>query len=108
MKTISEQEAKAILFQRGYNKTVTLNFPKGYVKEVTSASFLCRCNHYFWKYQSISGVKELHQHADKEYNLTPGDDFQLGAGIEHAEYTGEDGVTIVAAIPEKIKKRNSL
>ena len=46
--------------------------------------------------------------ADKEYNLTPGDDFQLGAGIEHAEYTGEDGVTILAAIPEKIKKRNSL
>ena len=46
--------------------------------------------------------------ADKEYNLAPGDDFQLGAGIEHAEYTGEDGVTIVAAIHEKIQKRTSL
>ena len=98
MKTISEQEAKAILFQRGYNKTVTLNFPKGYVKEVHQHPFSADVI-------IISGsIKVLV--ADKEYNLTPGDDFQLGAGIEHAEYTGEDGVTILAAIPEKIKKRN--
>ena len=36
------------------------------------------------------------------------DDFQLEAGIEHAEYTGEDGVTIVAAIPLSIQKSTSL
>ena len=100
MKTVSEQGAKAILCQRGYNKTVTLNFPKGYVKEVHQHPFSADVI-------IISGsIKVLV--ADKEYNLAPGDDFQLGAGIEHAEYTGEDGVTIVAAIPEKIKKRNSL
>ena len=100
MKTISEQEAKAILFQRGYNKTVTLNFPKGYVKEVHQHPFSADVI-------IISGsIKVLV--ADKEYNLAPGDDFQLGAGIEHTEYIGEDGVTILAAIPEKIKKRNSL
>ena len=100
MKTISEQEAKAILFQRGYNKTVTLNFPKGYVKEVHQHPFSADVI-------IISGsIKVLV--ADKEYNLTPGDDFQLGAGIEHTEYIGEDGVTIVTAISEKTKKRNSL
>ena len=91
MKTISEQEAKAILFERGYNKTVTINFPKGDVKELHQHAFSADII-------IISGsIKVLV--ADKEYNLAPGDDFQLGAGIEHAEYTGEDGVTIVAAIP---------
>ena len=88
------------MFERGYNKTVTLNFPKGYAKELHQHPFSADVI-------IISGsIKVLM--ADKEYNLTPGDDFQLGAGIEHAEYTGEDGVTIVAAIPEKIQKRNSL
>ena len=38
--------------------------------------------------------------ADKEYNLTPGDEFQLGAGIEHSEFMGEDGVILVSARPE--------
>ena len=42
--------------------------------------------------------------ADEEYNLAPGDEFQLGAGIKHAEFTGEDGVTMVAAIPETTKQ----
>ena len=100
MKTITELEAKAILLERGFNKTVTINFPKGDVKKAHQHPFSADVI-------IISGsIKVLM--ADKEYNLTPGDDFQLGAGIEHAEYTGEDGVTIVAAIPEKIKKRNSL
>ena len=42
--------------------------------------------------------------ADKEYNLAPGDEFQLGVGIKHSEFMGEDGVTLVAVIPETKKK----
>ena len=100
MKTITEQEAKAILLERGYNKTVTINFPKGYVKEVHQHPFSADII-------IVSGSIKVVV-ADKEYNLVPGDDFQLGEGIEHTEYTGRDGVTIVAAIPEKTKNKTSI
>ena len=100
MNTITEQKAKTILLERGYNKTVTITFPKGDVKEVHQHPFSADII-------IVSGSIKVVV-ADKEYNLAPGDDFQLGAGIEHAEYTGEDGVTIVAAIHEKIQKRTSL
>jgi len=97
---MTEQEAKTILLERGYNKTVTITFPKGDVKEVHQHPFSADII-------IVSGSIKVVV-ADKEYNLTPGDDFQLGARIKHAEYTGEDGVTIVAAIPERIQKRTSL
>jgi quercetin dioxygenase-like cupin family protein len=100
MKNITEQKAKEIFFERGYNKTVTINFPKGDIKEAHQHPFSADII-------IISGSIKVVV-ADKEYNLTLGDNFQLGAGIEHAEYTGEDGVTIVAAIPESIQKRTSL
>ena len=100
MKTITEQEAKAILLERGFNKTVTINFPRGDVKKAHQHPFSADII-------IVSGSIKVVV-ADKEYNLALGDDFQLGAGIEHAEYTGKDGVTIVAAIPEKIQKRTSL
>ena len=99
MKTINEQEAKTILLNRGYNKTVTITFPKGEVKESHQHPFSADII-------IVSGSIKVVV-ADKEYNLAPSDGFQLGAGIEHAEYTGEDGVTIVAAIPEGVPKRTS-
>ena len=100
MKTITEQEAKSILLERGYNKTITITFPKGNVKEAHQHSFSADVI-------IISGSIKVVV-AEKEYDLVPGDDFQLEAGIEHAEYTGEDGVTIVAAIPLSIQKSTSL
>ena len=100
MKTITEQEAKTILLNGGYNKTVTITFPKVEVKESHQHPFSADII-------IVSGSIKVVVVADKEYNLAPGDDFQLGAGIEHAEYTGEDGVTIVAAIPEGVPKRTS-
>ncbi len=93
MKTITEREAKAILLERGHKNIVTFTFPKGDVKEAHEHPFESDIVIVFG---SITIVV-----ADKEYNLAPGDEFQLGAGIKHSEFMGEGGVTLVAAIPKK-------
>ena len=92
MKTITEQEAKAILLERGHKNIVTFTFPKGDVKEAHEHPFDSDV-------VIVSGSIKIVV-ADKEYNLAPGDEFQLGAGIEHSEFMGEDGVTLVYARPE--------
>ena len=96
MKTITEQEAKAILLERGHKNIVTFTFPKGDVKEAHQHPF-------YSDLVIVSGSIKIVV-ADEEYNLAPGDEFQLGAGIKHAEFTGEDGVTMVAAVSENTKK----
>ena len=96
MKTITEQEAKAILLERGHKNIVAFTFPKGDVKEAHEHPFDSDV-------VIVSGSIKIVV-ADKEYNLAPGDEFQLGAGIKHSEFMGEDGVTLVAAIPETIKQ----
>ena len=93
VKTITEQEAKAILLERGHKNIVTFTFPKGDVKEAHEHPFDSDV-------VIVSGSIKIVV-ADKEYNLAPGDAFQLGAGIKHSEFMGEDGVTLVAAIPKK-------
>ena len=93
MKIITEQEAKAILLKRGHKNIVTFTFPKGDVKEAHEHPFDSDV-------VIVSGSIKIVV-ADKEYNLAPGDEFQLGAGIKHSEFMGEDGVTLVAAIPKK-------
>ena len=92
MKTITEQEAKAILLERGHKNIVTFTFPKGDVKEAHEHPFDSDV-------VIVSGSIKIVV-ADKEYNLAPGDEFQLGAGIEHSEFMGEDGVILVSARPE--------
>ena len=96
MKTITEQEAKAILLERGHKNIVTFTFPKGDVKETHEHPFDSDI-------VIVSGSIKIVV-ADKEYTLAPGDEFQLGAGIKHSEFMGEDGVTLVAAIPETTKR----
>ena len=96
MKTITEQEAKAILLERGHKNIVTFTFPKGDVKEAHEHPFDSDV-------VIVSGNIKIVV-ADKEYNLAPGDEFQLGAGIKHSEFMEEDGVTLVAAIPETTKQ----
>ena len=96
MKNITEQEAKAILLERGHKNIVTFTFPKGDVKEAHEHPFDSDV-------VIVSGSIKIVV-ADKEYNLVPGDEFQLGAGIKHSEFMGEDGVTLVAAIPETTKQ----
>ena len=93
LKTITEQEAKAILLERGHKNIVTFTFPKGDVKEAHEHPFDSDV-------VIVSGSIKIVV-ADKEYNLAPGDEFQLGAGIKHSEFMGEDGVTLVAAIPKR-------
>ena len=96
MKTNTEQDAKAILLERGHKNIVTFTFPKGDVKEAHEHPFDSDV-------VIVSGSIKIVV-ADKEYNLAPGDEFQLGAGIKHSECMGEDGVTLVAAIPETTKQ----
>ena len=96
MKTITEQEAKAILLERGHKNIVTFTFPEGAAKEAHEHPFDSDV-------VIVSGSIKIVVD-DKEYNLAPGDEFQLGAGIKHSEFMGEDGVTLVAAIPETTKQ----
>ena len=96
MKNINEQEARAILSERGHKNIVTFTFPKGDVKEAHEHPFDSDV-------VIVSGSIKIVV-ADKEYNLAPGDEFQLGARIKHSEFMGEDGVTLVAAIPETTKQ----
>ena len=92
MKNITEQEARAILSERGHKNIVTLTLPKGDVKDTHEHPFDVDL-------VVVSGNIKIVV-ADKEYNLTPGDDFQLGAGIQHSEFMGEHGVVLVSARPE--------
>ena len=92
MKNITGLEARAILSERGHKNIVTLTLPKGDVKDTHEHPF-------DGDIVIVSGSIKIVV-ADKEYNLTPGDEFQLGAGIEHSEVIGEDGVTLVSARPE--------
>ena len=96
MKNITEQEARAIVSERGRKNIVTFTFPKGDVKEAHEQPF-------YSDLIIVTGSIKIVV-ADKEYNLASGDGFQLGAGIKHAEFTGEDGVTMVAAVSENTKK----
>ena len=92
MKTITEQDAKTILSERGHENIVTLTLPKGDIKDTHEHPF-------DGDIVIVSGSIKIVV-ADKEYNLTPGDEFQLGAGIKHSEFMGDDGVILVSARPE--------
>ena len=96
MKNITEQEARAILSERGHKNIVTFTFPKGGVKEAHEHPFDSDV-------VIVSGSIKIVV-ADKEYNLAPSDEFQSGAGMKHSEFVGEDSVTLVAAIPETTKR----
>ena len=96
MKTITEQEPNAFLLERGHKNIVTFTFPKGDVKEAHEHPFDSDV-------VIVSGSIKIVV-ADQEYNLAPGNEFQLGAGMKHSEFVGEDGVTLVTAIPETTKR----
>ena len=92
MKNITEPNAKKFLSDRGHRNVVTVTFPKGHVMDTHEHPFDADI-------VIVSGRIKIVVD-DKEYNLTSGDEFQLGAGIEHSEFIGEDGVTFVSARPE--------
>ncbi|SVD06737.1 uncharacterized protein METZ01_LOCUS359591, partial [marine metagenome] len=102
VKNITEQEAREILLERGHTNIVTFTVPKGGVKEARELPFDAETHEHPFDSDVVivSGNIKIVV-ADKEYNLAPGDEFQLGAGIKHSEFMGEDGVTLVAAIPKK-------
>ena len=93
MKTITEQEAKAILSERDHKKCVTVTFPKNDVQDLHKHPFDVDLVVVSGNIKIVVG--------DKEYDLTSGDEFQLGAGIEHSEFMGKDGVILVSARPER-------
>ena len=92
MKNITEQEARAILSERGHKKCVTVTFPENDVQDTHEHPFDVDL-------VVVSGNIKIVV-AEKEYNLTSGDEFQLGAGIQHSEFMGKDGVILVSARPE--------
>ena len=92
MKNINELEARKILSSRGHKNIVTVTFPSDHTIDVHEHPFDA-------DFVIISGNMKLRV-ADKEYNLTPGSEFQLGAGIKHSEVMGKEGVTLVSARPE--------
>ena len=92
MKNITEPDAKEILSGRGHRNVVTVTFPKGHVMDTHEHPFDADI-------VIVSGSIKILV-GDKEYNLTSGDEFQLGAGIEHSEFIGEEGVTLLSARPE--------
>ena len=92
MKNISELDARKILSNRGHKKIVTVTFPSGHTIDLHEHPFDA-------DFVIVSGNMKLIV-ADKEYNLTPGDEFQLGAGIKHSEFMGKEGVILVSARPE--------
>lgn len=93
MKTITEQEAKTILSERGHKNWVTVTFPKNDIQNLHQHPFDVDLVVVSGNIKIVVG--------DKEYNLTSGDEFQLGAGIAHSEFMGENGVVLVSARPEK-------
>ena len=92
MKNINELEARQILSSRGHKNIVTVTFPSGHTVDTHEHPFDVDL-------VIVSGNMKVRV-ADKEYNLTSGNEFQLGAGIKHLEFIGEDGVTLVSARPE--------
>ena len=92
MKNITEPDAKKILSDRDHRNIVTVTFPKGHVMDTHEHPFDADI-------VIVSGSIKIVVD-DKEYNLASGDEFQLGAEIEHSEFIGEDGVTLVSARPE--------
>ena len=92
MKNITEPGAKEILSGRGHRNVVTVTFPKGHVIDTHEHPFDADI-------VIVSGSMKILV-GDKEYNLTSGDEFQLGAGIEHSEFIGKEGVRLVSARPE--------
>ena len=93
LKTITEQEAKDILSERGHKNWVTVTFPKNDIQHLHEHPFDVDLVVVSGNIKIVVG--------DKEYNLTSGDEFQLGAGIEHSEFMGENEVVLVSARPEK-------
>ena len=92
MNSISELEARQILSRRGHKNIVTVTFPSGHTVDTHEHPFDA-------DFVIVSGNMKLRV-ADKEYNLTSGNEFQLGAGIKHSEFMGKEGVTLVSARPE--------
>ena len=98
MKHLTEKTAKKILSERGHKNIVTVTLPKGHVNDLHDHPFDADT-------VIIAGSIKIVV-SDKVYNLNPGDEFQLDAGIKHSEFVGNNGVTLVAARPEA-KENNS-
>jgi quercetin dioxygenase-like cupin family protein len=91
--SVTEQEARAILFARGHRNIVTVTRPENYTKDKHE-------HPYEADIIIISGSMKI-MVSDKEYNLNSGDEFQLKAGTKHTEFTGEGGAVFLAAQPEE-------
>ena len=87
--SITKREAIRILSERGHEKVVTITLPGGHSKETHDHP---RDSDIVIISGNIRIVTDI-----REYNLRPGDEFQLDAHIKHSEFVGVGGVTLVAA-----------
>ena len=89
MKDITEEEARNRLQERGHSNVLKYTLPANQAKESHShphdADVIV-----------ITGNIKIVT-TTQEYNLGPGDEFQLDSGIMHTEETGGNGVVILAA-----------
>ena len=94
MQSISEEEARNRLQERGHSNVVKLTLPPNQAKATHShpydADVLVMPG-------NIKIVTDC-----QEYNLRPGDEFQLDSGIMHTEETGGKGVVILAAVAKEV------
>ena len=91
MKEMTEQEAMDVLSGRGHTSIQTYTLPAKQIKESHNHP------HDADAIVVTGNIKIITD--DREYNLGPGEEIQLAAGVMHSEEVGDDGVVLVAATP---------
>ena len=91
LKDITEEEARNRLQERGHSNILKYTLPANQAKESHShphdADVIV-----------ITGNIKIVTNS-QEYNLGPGDEFQLDGGTMHSEEVGDKGVVLLAAKP---------
>ena len=91
MKKMTEQEARDVLFRRGQTNIQTYTLPAKQIKKAHNHP------HDADAIVVTGNIKIVTD--DRGYNLGPGDEIQLAAGVMHSEKVGDDGVVLVATVP---------
>ena len=98
MQNISEEEARNRLQERGHSNVVKVTLPPNQAKATHSHPYDADV---IVMQGNIKIVTD-----GREYNLGPGDEFQLDSGIMHTEETGGNGVVILAAAAKEATQKN--
>ena len=91
LKDITEEEARNRLQERGHSNILKYTLPANQAKESHS-------HPHDADVVVITGNIKIVT-TTQEYNLGPGDEFQLDGGTMHSEEVGDKGVVLLAAEP---------